>query len=155
MQHLLDFINDHTLDEQLYLVVDTPAGELELLWRRQVDAGLWQLRPNKCEGPWQLVHRGDLLDHLEERGVDLPLVEHELKAMVITQIAFADIVLRDAAVLLGRDVVQQAVRQHRGFMAELQGEIRRLIEPPRPSMVVVNGGGAQTLVRAGHLTVVR
>jgi hypothetical protein len=155
MQHLLDFIHEHTLEEQLYFVAATPVGELELMWRRGLGENLWEVRPNKCEGPWQPVHCGDLLEHLEERGVDMQAVERELQAMVVTQLAFADVVLRDATQLLGRDVVQRAVHRHRDFMTELQGAIQRLASPGRASMIVVPGGGDQTSAREGHLTVVR
>ena len=154
MQHLLDFIHDHTLEEQLYLVVQTPAGELELLWQRCPGQDQWQIRPRLCEGPWERVSRAELLGSLTLRNVDMHGLERELSAMVMTQVAFADIVLRDAATGLGRDFVQQAVRGHEHFLDELQAALRRLIEPGRPAMVMHPGGGAQSSTR-GRLTLVR
>ena len=155
MQHLLDFIHEHTLEEQLYLIAATPAGELELLWQRCPGQDNWQIRPRQCEGPFELVARADLLSSLERRGVDMACIERELNVMAMTQIAFADIVLRDAAKALGRDFVDQAVRGHAQFMDELQAALRRLIEPARPSMVMHQGGGAQSSSRGRHLTLVR
>ena len=46
MKHLLDFIYDHVVEEQLYLVVETPAGDLELMWQRSGIADVWQVRPS-------------------------------------------------------------------------------------------------------------
>jgi hypothetical protein len=154
MQHLLDFIHDHTLEEQLYLVVQTPAGELELLWQRCPGVDQWQIRPRLCEGPYERVSRADLLGSLERRNVDMAGLERELHAMAMTQVAFADIVMRDATNLLGRDFVQQAIRGHELFLDELQTALRRLIGPARPQMVMHPGGGAQSATR-GRLTLVR
>lgn len=156
MQHLLDFIHDHTLEEQLYLVVQTPAGELELLWQRCPGQDNWQIRPRLCEGPWERVARAELLGSLERRNVDMAGLERELNAMAMTQVAFADIVLRDAAKQLGRDFVQQAVQGHEQFLNQLQAALQRLIGPARarPDMVMHTGGGAQSATR-GRLTLVR
>lgn len=154
MQHLLDFIHEHTLEEQLYLVAPTPVGELELLWQRAPGKDYWQIRPRQCEGPYELVAREDLLGSLQRRGADMDSVERELNVMAMTQIAFADIVLRDATRALGRDFVDQALRGHAQFLDELQAALRRLIPPARPSMVMHEGGGAQSTSR-GRLTLVR
>jgi hypothetical protein len=157
MQHLLDFVHEHTLEEQLYLVAHTPVGDIELLWQRGFGPGdehLWQLRPYQCEGPWELVHAGDLLDHLEAHGVDMNAIELELASMVSTQIAFADMLLRDADEALGREVVARARRGYQQFVSELKLTVEKLTGP-RSSMSVVAGGCDQSQARAGHLTIVR
>ncbi|MET0385129.1 MAG: hypothetical protein ABW321_04180 [Polyangiales bacterium] len=153
MQHLLDFIHEHTLEEQLYIVAQLPAAELELMWQRRVSSDHWQARLHKSEGAWEFVHRHELLAHLCDRGADMLSVERELRAMVLTQIAYADNLMRDAKELLGPTVVQQAVQGHRDFIDDLQAAVRRVTTPARPSLVVVRGGGEQTASRAGHLTV--
>jgi hypothetical protein len=157
MQHLLDFVHEHTLEDQLYLVAHTPVGDIELLWRRGICPGeerLWQLRPYQCEGPWELVHAGDLLDHLEARGVDMNAIELELASMVATQIAFADLLLRNADEALGRETVQRARRGYQQFVSELKLTVDKLTGS-QSGMTVVAGGGDQTEARAGHLTLVR
>ena len=155
MQHLLDFIQEHTLEDQLYLVVQCPAGELELIWRRSETPQHWQLRPYRCEGPWELVPRAALIETLDERSADMVGVKRELHAILAAQIAFADMVLRDADRQLGVELVQRFVLGHRDFIAELEAVVDQLVIHPRPSMVVVDGGGAQTTLRAGHLSLVR
>jgi hypothetical protein len=157
MQHLLDFIHDHVVEDQLYLVVETPAGDLELIWQRASSslADTWQVRPSGCEGPWQHVPRNDLLRHLEVRGANMDDLERELHGLVATQIVFADLILRDAQKLLGDDAVRKALRSYREFVALLQASVRQLLEPARPSLVVVPGDAAQTPTRSGHLTVIR
>ena len=155
MQHLLDFIHEHTLDDQLYILADTPSGALELQWRRAESAEHWQIRPHRGEGPWDRIHRANLLHSLQARGADMRGVERELEQLVATQIAFADMVLCDAAEHLGREVVQRAVHGHRAFLGELRATVQQLTAPARPSMAVVHGGGEQTTTRAGHLRLVR
>jgi hypothetical protein len=155
MQHLLDFIQEHTLEEQMYFVAQCPAGDLELQWRRAEAQDHWQIRPGRCEGPWKRIHRSDVIRELESRHADMVGVKQELTAMLAAQIAFADMVLRDAKQELGRDLVQRYVLAHQGFLTELQAAVEQLVVRPRASLVMVSGGGAQTSVRAGKLTLVR
>lgn len=155
MQHLLDFIQEHTLEEQLYFVAERAGEELEVLWRRGERGDHWQLRPKRCEGPWELIPRDTLIEHLSARGVDMAGVKNELHSLLAIQIAFADMVLRDANQQLGRDVVERFVIGQQGFLDELHRAVEQLTIGARPSMVVVEGGGAQTTVREGHLSLVR
>jgi hypothetical protein len=154
MQYLLDFIQEHTFEDQLYFVVEGPAGELELLWKRGEADSHWQLRPRGSDGPWELVPRRELIQDLERRNVDMLAVKRELNAVLAVQISFADMVLRDANQKFGRELVQRFVRGHQGFLNELQAAIEQLTNS-RPSMKIVAGGGEQTEVRAGHLSIVR
>jgi hypothetical protein len=154
MQHLLDFIHEHTLEEQLYCVLDSPAGELELLWNRRVDASCWLVRPHNSEGAWESIARDRLLGSLAARGANLLKLERELHAIASAQIALANIVLCSASELLGKDVVRSALIGHQEFARELTGTITRLTAAARPSMKIVDGGGVRTETRAGHLTLV-
>ena len=154
MQHLLDFIVEHTLEDQLYFVAHCPEEKLEVLWKRGEASEQWQVRPQRGEGPWEIVWRSELIGRLEARGADMGAVKQELHAMLAAQIAFADMVLRDANQQLGREVVERFVVGHQEFIRDLQAAIEQ-IAPRRPSMTVVSGGGEQTQTREGHLSVVR
>lgn len=155
MQHLLDFIQEHTLEEQLYFVAPRGSEEVEALWRRGEHADHWQIRPKRGEGPWELIPRDALIEHLAARGVDMPSVKQELHSLLAVQIAFADMVLRDANHQLGSEIVERFVVGQQGFLDELHRAVEQLTNGARPSMVVVQGGGAQTTVREGHLSLVR
>jgi hypothetical protein len=155
MQHLLDFIQEHTFEDQLYFVVEGRSGELELFWKRGEVESHWQLRPRGSEGPWELIRRSELIAELESRHVDMVGVKRELNAVLAVQIAFADMLLRDANQQFGNELVERFVRGHQGFLTELQAAIEQLTGGTRPSMSIVPGGGEQTEVRAGHLSVVR
>jgi hypothetical protein len=154
MQHLLDFIQEHTLEEQLYVVAACPSGDLELFWRRGEPLEYWQVRPKHCEGPFEFVHRRDLLDHLAARNADMPAFKRELHAMLAAQIAYADLILRDASDQLGNDLVQRFVVGQQAFIEQLQEAVHVLTAAP-PRMKLVQGGSAQTELRTGHLSLVR
>lgn len=158
MQHLLDFIHEHSLDEQLYLVAQGAGESIELRWRRLRSPEHWEARVKGSEEPWLPVHRSQLLDWLRARGMDMRPVESELQAVAVTQIVFADMVLCDARKVLGRDLVRRAVLSHRDFVGELRSALAKWTErppsPERPSVSVIKGGGASTEVRRGHLSLV-
>jgi hypothetical protein len=156
MQHLLDFVHEHTLEEQLYLVVATHAGELELFWQRRQNPEHWQVREHKSEAGYELVARAKLIDTLRAKGAIMERVERELRAIAMTQIAFADMLLRDAHATLGRDFVYAALRGHEELMNQLKSSITELVLKPAKSaakarMQVLDGGGASSSTRSGHL----
>lgn len=156
MQHLLDFIHSYSMDPQLYLVVTTSPDEqeLELFWRGTGDRNLWEVRVRNGQQPAELVQRTELLPLLARRGVDMARVERELHAIVSTQIAVADTVLSAARTMLGRELVRDAVLGSRAFADELRSSVEQLIVSARPVLSLVAGGGEQTVVRSGHLSVV-
>lgn len=163
MQHLLDFVHEHSLDEQLYLVAHLQDGDLELRWRRNTDQDYWQFRRKGAgaqvvEVDWVRVHRAELLFFLRSQGANMESLESELKAIAVTQIVFADMVLCDARKALGRDMVRQAVLSHRDFVGELRDALQRLSERTtgsnRPSVSIIKGGGLVTEARRGHLSLV-
>ena len=156
MQHLLDFVHEHTLEEQLYLVVETSTGALELLWQRRQDASSWQVREYKSEAAYELIARAALIDTLRAKGANMERVERELRAIAMTQIAFADMLLRDAHAALGRDFVYSALRGHEELMNQLKSSITELVLKPvkakaKAQMQVLDGGGAASETRSGHL----
>lgn len=155
MQHLLDFVHEHTLEERLYIVVDSPDGELELTWQRgPLQDGAWQIKRRNLEEAPAHVHYGDLLDHLEAMGADMGAMGRELHALVMTQIAFADVVLRDAAQLLGYETVQSIVAGHRSFALQLKAAVERIAGPAR-RFELVPGGASESSAGTGNLTLVR
>lgn len=162
MQHLLDFVHEHTLDEQLYLVVRSRAGELELRWQRAHNPDCWEVRKKRSliNGPWESISRSELLTKLEARGTAMEQLESELRAVAVTQIVFADMVLCDARKALGRDLVRKAVLSHRDFVGELRSALSKWTTDvqvevqPRPSVSLIKGGGASTEARRGHLSLV-
>jgi len=155
MQHLLDFIHEHTLERHVYLVIADREGDLELSWQHNPGAdGLWHVRPHRSQEPGTLIHYGDLLDFLESLGADMQRLERELEALCITHVAFADGVLRQARQVLGAAVVQQTLADQRAFAMQLRAAVTHMIQPAQ-SMKVLPGGGAQTRARTGHLTLVR
>jgi hypothetical protein len=155
MQHLLDFVCEYSLDPNLHLVVDAADGALTLSWQRDVgEDGVWRIRQRSNPERLELVHYGDLLDHLELLGVDSRVLERALRSVIASQVAHADTVLRDAERVLGLDAVKRIADQQLTAARELQAALVREAETSA-SIAVLPGGGAQTAARTGHLTLVR
>jgi hypothetical protein len=154
MQHLLDFVHDHLLDEHLYCVVPSEEGDLELSWRRQLDPQHWEVRRARSDDPadLRLVPRAQLLATLELRGADLGAFERELRASVAVQIVLASQLLVDARSTLGDDTVEAVLRGHREFARELVAAVSSLTAP---RLTLHEGAGARTDLRTGHLALVR
>ena len=155
MQHLLDFVHEHSVEPELFLSAATADGELELIWRRAQGEGEWLVRQRGCEGPVERVPRSGLLRHLETRAVDMRAIERQLQALVATQIVFADILLRDATKLLGCDALESTREAHREFMTLLVTSVRQLLEPARANVQLISGDAAQSPARTGHLKRIR
>lgn len=155
MQHLLEFIHEHNLEQQLYLVVETPEEAIALTWRRQPGADdQWEVQSATGEGEVELVHYGDLLDHLEELEVDLVAVERELRAIVLTNIAVADVVLRDGRQVLGNEAVQRRLFELRASASQLSAAHAQLSERG-PILTLIRGEAVLSSPRTGRLTLVR
>jgi hypothetical protein len=155
MQHLLDFIHEHTLDQHLYVVLPSSEGDLELSFQNAPGRdGVWQVRLRGSQEDGERIHYGDLLDALEQRGADMPALERELQAVVVTRIAFADMLLRQAKQVLGDEAVRRSLAEHREFELQLRAAVARILPPDQP-VTLLAGGGAQTAMRTGHLKLVR
>jgi hypothetical protein len=151
MQQLLDFVHEHAVEDRLCWVVPAGQGELELRWQRS-DPSQWRLRTRPGQAPWQGVPRAALLSELERRGADMLAVERELHALVATQIAFAEIVLRDATRLLGSEAALQAREE---FLTLLRAALAQLAAPEAPSLQVIAGDATESSARSGQLTLIR
>jgi hypothetical protein len=155
MQHLLDFIHKNSLEQQLYLVVEAGTGPLSLTWQRQAETDdLWEVQPVAGDEPAEHVHSGDLLDHLEGREVDLADLERELRAVVLTHVAVADVVLRDAKQVLGPAVLQSSLFELRSTALKLSAAEGR-VRDARPSLTLIPGEAVESSARIGQLTLVR
>jgi hypothetical protein len=156
MQYLLDFVHDHALEEQLYCVLPSAAGELELTWRRSSDAEHWVARRTKTTEPARRVPRAALLAYLAERGADLSLFERELMVSVGAQVALAFQLLTDARRTLGSEMVDAMLRGHQQFARELTAAVASLTAP---KLKLVQGDAvlaepAPKGMRSGHLALV-
>jgi hypothetical protein len=156
MQYLLDFVHDHALEEQLYCVLPSAAGELELTWRRPADADHWLVRRTNTADPARRVSRVQLLGYLAERGADLEFFERELMVSVCAQVALAFQLLTDARRTLGTETVEAMLRGHQQFASELTAAVASLTAP---KLKLVQGDATQGEpvakgARSGHLALV-
>jgi hypothetical protein len=132
MQHLLEFLYEHSFDKQLYCVVPSARGELQLTWRAKAPLR-WEIR-RAGEAAFEERPRGDLLAYLSEQGADLASFEHELNALVAAHVVVADQLLSAARRALGGDMVSAMLRGHDSFVHDLQQALRASA-PPRLRLV--------------------
>jgi hypothetical protein len=156
MQYLLDFVQDHMVADQLCIRLGSAAGELELLHVRGAPAqACWQVRATASYEPARKLPRAQLLEYLKSLSVDMIALQSELHALLATQVTFAEVVLRDAAELLGLQPPAAAREARRELLGILWLSLQELgPEPERPSLRAVNAETAETPARAGHLTLV-
>jgi hypothetical protein len=132
MQHLLQFLYEHTFDEQLYCVVPCERGELQLTWRAETPHS-WEVRrpgQDSCEE----LPRQDLLGYLEDRGADLLSFEHELTSLVAAHVVVADQLLAAARRALGGDTVRAMLHGQEHFARDLRQALTAAV-PPRLRLV--------------------
>ena len=156
MQHLLDFVEDHMLADPLRIQLGSSLGELELLCSREpADKGFWQVRATASCEPARRVPRTQLLDYLKALAVDMLALQNELHAWLATQVTFAELVLRDAARLLGTPPSAATREARRELLGILWLALQELgPEPARPNMRSSNADSAETSARASHLTLI-
>ena len=151
MQEIIDFIHEHTLENQVYVVAPrTRDGvEFEICFRR--DGGRsWRVR-RRGAGAWAQVERTGIVQYLRVLGIDMTALENELRCTILTQVIFADMVLRDARKLLGPDVIRRTILDTRDFVGELRQTLQNLT---RKRLSLIEGGGEQSESRQGHLSLV-
>jgi len=157
MQHLLDFVQEHMISDQLCIRVDSGAGEIEVLQRRQPDRdSAWYVRVIPSADAAVRVPHTQLLATLQAQGVDMLAFERELHALLATQVTFAELVLRDAAQLLSAERNASAHEAQRELLGILWLSLQELeqAEPERPALRAISGEAGETPARAGHLSLV-
>lgn len=150
MQHLLDFVQDHMVSDQLRVVLGSAAGELEITHQRS-EPELWQLRATASCEPARRVRGSQLLDCLAALSVDMRAFQSELHALLATQITFAEVVLRDAVQLLGLPPTAAARDARRELLGILWMSLQEL--GPEPTRQRAEAANAEE-PREPHLTLV-
>lgn len=130
---LLKFIENYCFDEQLYLVLPIKkGGEEELVWRRGEESRPWAIRARYEGASWWRYEAEKLPAALERRGISLEALEQELRSHVLIHVTQAQLLLRDARGLLGRDAVEGALEGFDAFSQELNGTVRELLGLSEP-----------------------
>ncbi|HEX5660821.1 MAG TPA: hypothetical protein VFX59_26690 [Polyangiales bacterium] len=129
MQHLLDFLYEHSFDKQLFCVLPARGGELQLTWRAAAPA--WTIKHANTE---QQIPRTELLAHLSTRGAELDVFERELQSLVAAHIVVAEHLLRAAREALGNEGIELALHGQRELTRELREALTPLL-PPRLRLV--------------------
>ncbi|MET0340275.1 MAG: hypothetical protein ABW252_04705 [Polyangiales bacterium] len=127
MQHLLDFLYEHSLDKRLFCVLAAGDEDLQLTWHAD-DPLHWEVR-HASAGPAERVPRSRLIADLDRRGAVLEAFEGELRAMVATHIVVADQLLSAAQDILGSDGVSAVLRGHDQFVHDLRRVLTSLLTP--------------------------
>ena len=114
-------------------------GAIEVSCRRGAPDGdnTWLVRVTGSAAARRVPH-AQLLETLQRAGVDMQAFEVELHALLATQVTFAELVLRNAARLLGAEQAastQAARRELRGLLWLALQELDR--EPPGRHLTLV------------------
>jgi hypothetical protein len=132
MQHLLQFLYDHSFDKQLYCVVPSASGPLHRSWRA-ASPQVWELRREGSQVAEQLP-RASLLAHLRAQNADLTSFERELSSLIAAHVVVADQLLVAAHDALGSESVRAMLRGQEHFARELKRALTSAL-PPRLRLV--------------------
>ncbi|HEY6878066.1 MAG TPA: hypothetical protein VI299_08595 [Polyangiales bacterium] len=124
---MLQFLYEHSFDKQLYCVLPSEAGELQLTWRADAPAH-WEIVCTGEDAPRQ-VPRASLLKHLAEQGADMHAFERELYAVAAAHVVVADQLLTAAHRALGSDGVKTILHGQERFVRELQQALTHVLTP--------------------------
>jgi hypothetical protein len=127
MQHLLQFLYEHSFDKQLYCVVQSGRGELHLTWR-VAEPSCWQIRQAGSQEA-EHVSRASLVAYLAEQGADLSVFEQELQGLVAAHIVVADQLLAAARSVRGAGAVDAALQGQQRFVRELRQALTSALPP--------------------------
>lgn len=125
MDEMLDFIENLSLDEQLYWDIPSCSSELriEVVWKKSHKERPWRVRP-KGTVVWTELNREDLVEKLESWGGDTRQFERSVGASIMTQAVFADHVIEGAAKLFGREAVDSNLEEARSFLSKIADTIK-------------------------------
>lgn len=119
IEQLLDFIDNLSVDEQLYWRVPATEGALlEVMWKRGSRKAAWSIRP-LGSAEWQAMPAKDLLARISAMQGDVAAFERQVGVSVLTQAVFADMVLEAAHKIFGVDAVQRSISDTKNFLASV------------------------------------
>ena len=128
MDKILEFLDFSSVDPQMYWRITSPDGlrTFEINWRRDHTVH-WRFREFGTLF-WTLCEANTLLGRLGEAGADLEKFEVSLKMSLLHQVCFADSIVKDSRRLLGDDVVDRGIEEHRDFLINIEEVATRLLK---------------------------
>lgn len=139
MQKLIDFLDFSSIDPQMYWRVSTldELKEFEIMWRRET-AFHWRYR---VVGNvfWTLSDSSKILSDLQAESIDLISFDICVKNSLKHQVCFAAGIVSDAKILLGEEVIDDAIAEHEEFCANFIEVIHGLSPEAQVSKKQKNG----------------
>lgn len=135
MEKILNFIDDYTMESQLYYRVTSLYDQkvFELQWFREKNSGVrkaakpWRVRP-LGDDSWAELATAELVNVLNEFQIDLLSFEQMVSTSVLQQIVYADMVTKKAEALFGRPAIDEAIDANQKFMEELAETLKSLVK---------------------------
>ncbi|MBQ48240.1 MAG: hypothetical protein CMP10_12480 [Zetaproteobacteria bacterium] len=129
----IDFINNYSIDDQLYWRVNQlyTDKEYEIQWRRD-EAAPWRYRAVKDE-TWQEATNQQIITDLSKLNIDLVHFEAGIRGCILQQVIFADMICKKAKSLLGSEAIEKAFADNQAFMNEIINTISDLTKSKKPA----------------------
>jgi hypothetical protein len=138
LRKLLDFIDRLAVDDRHYWRVPLVDAETaatdgpfaaeaaaEIVWESGGGRTPWKARL-VGEEPWRVVDAAGLEALLAGMGVDVASFQRQLENSILTQAAFAEVVLDTARELLGGDAVTRGIAETRAFLGAIERAMQDL-----------------------------
>ena len=127
MQKLINFIDFHCFDNQLYWRIPQlyTKDEFEVQWLKDKKPN-WRYRKVGAE-EWMTCSSDELISRLNDQKLNMIQVDNCLRTAVTQQVTFADKVLKEGTDILGKEAVKKAIEDNDRFMDEIAEAISTLI----------------------------
>lgn len=132
MDEILKFVDQFTLDDQLYWRIPQlyTNKEFEVQWVKDEKPN-WRFR--MVDGLfWKKATSKDIIAALNEDKLDLVQFEQNVRSGILHQVIFADMLLNKATDLLGKETIERALEDNKKFIQSIIAAISELTKEPAP-----------------------
>jgi hypothetical protein len=132
MEDLVRLLENYAFDDSIYWRLETFDGKfVEIHWNRQHKSTPWSI--NLLDDPEKIFFSSsEMPATLVKFKVEASTMSSGIKRKLLSQIVYADMFIEKASELMGKEIVDDAINEHREFSNKLLSAIQSALssEPP-------------------------
>lgn len=149
MEKIIQFIESFSTSKKHYFrcsLTYHPETQVEIAHFGKRLTDKWALKQPQDED-WSYYSAQDFIDAANNAGVNLYDLELNLNNTARTMAVYANMVLKEAQVVLGKEAVDEAIEEYRKFGEQLLATVQKLVgqtekpknpaDKPKPSLTLL------------------